>query len=260
MQNEFRYSFRDFDSIEEWGEAKGFPNYCSPTNVTTWSSALRNLIDSLRDKIISARNMLADTAEFRAYYEEALNNLLNEGEMRPNSNFVRRLYKEAEEDDLIRSSVYKNNKNHMIKIITDEDGIDWYACAVYTGEIIWVLEALVDTIKNINKDVCQKRAKSLTFEDLLNHKEIVLPLIEIFYEEREDSTEEEVDLENVEEQVQDIDNEIQKLEMSKDIIKIMASISKLSTELLNVYGNLNDLMEKYNIPTLDDILTGRKSE
>jgi predicted DNA binding protein len=119
-------------------------------NVTTWSSSVRAIITMLQDSIQKAVKQLGSSA-FRNIYKDCLDDILNSTAVIPNCNFTRELY--TDDNHRITSSVYLNNKNHKIKIFTDENGIEYYACAVYTGEIIWVIQALLNTISSINKTI-----------------------------------------------------------------------------------------------------------
>lgn len=142
--------------------------------VTTWSSVMRNGLMFLQPHIRTCIELCGDKV-FIESYEGLLGELLDELEMKPNVNFIRRLFKKDEVDTLITSTVYKNNQNHCIKILTDSDGVDWFACAVFTGEIVWVLEALIDTIDYIYN-------KYLSYD---KYKAQPIPLIQIHYYERE---------------------------------------------------------------------------
>ena len=158
--------------------------------------------------------------------------------------------KEAEETDLIHSTVYMSNKNHFIPIITDENGIVWGFCAVYTGEVIVMLEALLDTIYTLTTESTQYQDN----KDEFPHHTMV-----ITYINREDiadgmhrATAEE--LNEIDTEVASIDEEMQKLEMTKDLIKVQSKLMQITTLVQQVYADVNDIQEKYNLPKVDDIL------
>lgn len=144
----------EYDNRTSWSDLIGpaRPRGISSIEVTTWSSLVRNAIDIIKPQLDYVLHNLGSFL-FKATFEACLKDILDEQEFKPNSNFPKRLFKEAEETDLIKSSVYLNNKNHLLKLFDDEDGIAWYVCAVYTGEIIWVLEALLDTIYSLMCDM-----------------------------------------------------------------------------------------------------------
>ena len=54
-----------------------------------------------------------------------------------------------------------------------------------------------------------------------------------------------------------IDEEIQRLSMAKDLILLQSKVSKLSTALLEIYADINEIQEKYNLPTADEILNNK---
>ena len=219
-------------------------------NVTTWSSLIRNAVDVLKPQISFVCSVFSDADEFKATFNDAVKNICEEIDFKLNSNCPRRLFKEAEETDLIHSTVYMSNKNHFIPIITDENGIVWGFCAVYTGEVIVMLEALLDTIYTLTTESTQYQDN----KDEFPHHTMV-----ITYINREDiadgmhrATAEE--LNEIDTEVASIDEEMQKLEMTKDLIKVQSKLMQITTLVQQVYADVNDIQEKYNLPKVDDIL------
>ena len=59
---------------------------------------------------------------------------------------------------------------------------------------------------------------------------------------------------NVNKEVEHIDNEIQKLSMTKDLYTLQRKVGKLSTSLLELYADIQAIVEKYELPSIDEIL------
>ena len=227
----------EYTSRKSWGElllsAKVKP---TTVRVTTWSSLIRCAIEALTKQINEA-NQLAGTDTFKGVFEKCLNNLLDRYEIRLNSNCPKRLYKISEETELIHSSVYMNNKNHFIPILVDENGISWGLCAVYTGEIVIMLEAVLDTIHTI-------------FEDYKNNEEQDYYTFVITYIDRKDLVENTPD----EEAVEEINNEIQNLQLSKDLLQLQKKITTAQSMLVEADGYIQIIQKEYGLKTLDDLL------
>lgn len=236
----------EYDNRETWGELllSAHDRPMVGVNVTTWSSLVRNALDIIRPQLQYVLSIFG-SEQFRAVYEKCINDLFDEDMIRANSNFVKRLFKEAEETDLIKSTVYLNNKNHMLEILTDENGVKWYACAVYTGEIIWVLEALLDTIYAMHEDMSREEITKVPHHTLV-----------ISYVSREDLIKDEA--EDVQEQVNAIDDELQKLELAKDLIRLQGRLSNISAVISEAFGEIELIQKKYDLPTVDDLLKSVK--
>lgn len=241
---------KEYDSRESWGELL-LSAHERPmgTRVTTWSSLVRNAIDVIRPQLEYVKG-LVDFDEFRATFDRCLNGMCLEQEFRLNSNCPRRLYTEAEETDLIHSSVYMNNKNHFIPIATDEQGVMWGLCAVYTGEIIIMLETLLNTIHSMMEEYRADKDKDVPYHTMV-----------ITYINRADlSGEQNVSAEEVAEmtsEVESIDEEIQKLRMGKDIIFMQDALMQISIAVQRLEEDIAKFQEKYSIPTVDDLLSSK---
>ena len=233
----------EYDNRTSWGELllSAHDRPMIGIDVTTWSSLIRNALDVIKPQLEYVISIFG-SEHFRNVYEICMNNLFDVEMIRANSNFVKRLYRDTEEKDLIKSTVYLSNKNHMLEIFTEENNIKWYACAVYTGEIIWVIEAVLDTIYALYEDM----------EDVEINK-IPHHTIVISYINRDVIADESLDAET-QSLVSDIDNEMEKLYLAKDILTLQMKVSKLSTTLLEIYADINEIQEKYNLPTADEIL------
>lgn len=241
----------EYDNRESWGELllSAHDRPMTGVAVTTWSSLVRNALDLMRPQINDVLSKFG-SEQFREVYEICLNRLFTEDSMiKANSNFVKRLYTDTEETDLIRSTVYLSNKNHMLEIFTDENGVKWYACAVYTGEIIWVLEALLDTIYAMYQD-----AGDVEISKLPHHTMVVSY---ISRNEIPDVVEISSAV-DTDELVKGIDNELTRLKLAKDLITVQGKLAQITTLVQQVYADVNDIQEKYNLPTVDDILKSIK--
>ena len=271
--------------------------------VVTWSAIVRNAITML-GKAISYVNASINTAdEFIGIFNRTLQSICDEMNFKLNGNCPKRLYRIEEEDDLINSIVYKSNKNHLIDIITDENGVTWYLCAVYTQEIVVMLEALLDTIYYMADDYTQYRDRVNEFPQTIFVIEYVerannqldgehnivddvrlcggaelhrfnnnagVPYSAIYVNGEEKCScprEKEVgmiswwnELNDCEEdvtinkEVENIDNEIQKLSLTKDLYTLQMKVGKLSTSLLEIYADIQAIVEKYELPSIDEIL------
>jgi len=232
----------EYNNRESWGELllSAHDRPMTAVDVSTWSSLIRNALDIIRPQLQYVLSTFGSD-QFRAVYENCMNAIFADDMIRANSNFVKRLYKEAEETDLIKSTVYLNNKNHMLEIFTDEDGIKWYACAVYTGEIVWVLEALLDTIYAMYEDMSDENVHDKPHHTLV-----------ISYISRDDLIKDEAD--GVQEQIDAIDNELQKLELSKDLIGLQRKMAHINSLAMEIHCDIENIQKKYGLKTLDDLL------
>lgn len=215
--------------------------------VTTWSSLVRNVIDELRPQINFTAS-LVNAEEFIATFNDTVVNICDEIGLTLNMNCPKKLYKESEEPDLIKSSVYMNNKNHMIKILTDDYGLDRYLCAVYTGEIIVMLEALLDTIHFLVEEYRPDIADKYQYHTLV-----------LTYINRADITEapQEVDTEELDEidnEISAIDDETTKLMLSKELLFIQQDVSVAIKNLMKIYSKISDVQEKYDLISLDTMM------
>ena len=232
----------EYNNRESWGELllSAHDRPMTAVDVSTWSSLIRNALDIIRPQLQYVLSTFGSD-QFRAVYENCMNVIFADDMIRANSNFVKRLYKEAEETDLIKSTVYLNNKNHMLEIFTDENGIKWYACAVYTGEIVWVLEALLDTIYAMYEDMSDENVHDKPHHTLV-----------ISYVSREDLIKDEAD--SVQEQIDVIDDELQKLELSKDLIGLQRKMAHINSLAMEIHCDIENIQKKYGLKTLDDLL------
>lgn len=166
--------------------------------ISTWASLLRSVNEALKDWKNGA-------------YEETFNsiieNVVDTYGLVMNHNFSMELF---EDDSYINSNLYKNNKNHKLEVLDGK-----YICAVYSGEVVVVLNALV-------------MAASV---DGNNDKATLL----VSYKKRED----------INAQDEDLSQKIYKFEtMQKNIINLDKFIDKKDDNYIQILQVYNKI--KYN--------------
>lgn len=94
---------------------------------TTWAALLRSV------------NKATDIGKHNDVYEECFNDTIRDVVetygLGMNHNFSMELYTD---DSYINSSLYRNNQNHKLEVVNGK-----YICAVYSGEVVVVLNALI---------------------------------------------------------------------------------------------------------------------
>lgn len=231
---------KEYNNRESWGELL-LSAHDKPMGikVTTWSSLIKNVIDILRPQIDIAKAMV-NSEEFRAVFERCLNNILITQDFKLNANCPKRLYRKAEETDLIHSVVYMNSKNHFIPIITDEQGIEWGFCAVYTGEVVRMIEALLDTIHYM-------------FTEYRNADDTMPYYTFVFtYRPNEDNSNTDEDV--LQEDVRDVNNEILNQQLSKDLIQLQKKLIDMQALSVEIHNGVENIQKKYGLKTIDDFL------
>ena len=107
----------------------------------TWSSTLRWVVEHLQENI---DEMVADeVCGFEEMFNDTLDSFLDQLGLVENSNFSRKLF---DDDSFMTSSVYKNNKNHKLKLAENEDGRELCICAVYADEVVWIIQTLLTCV------------------------------------------------------------------------------------------------------------------
>lgn len=100
-------------------------------DVTTWAGLLRGVVQDLQVSINKTEN-----------FEEKFNNIMTDvfktNGFQFNTNFSQTLF---EDDSFITSTVYRNNQNHKLEVCKGK-----YICAVYTSEVITVINGIVKAI------------------------------------------------------------------------------------------------------------------
>ena len=95
---------------------------------STWAGLLRSVNTATkesRDKIDVAGDVFNDT----------IRDVVEEYDLAMNNNFSMTLF---DDDSFINSSLYKNNQNHALNVWRDKK-----ICAVYSGEVVVILNALI---------------------------------------------------------------------------------------------------------------------
>lgn len=94
---------------------------------TTWAGLLRSV------------NTATDVGKHNDVYEDCFNdtikNVVETYGLGMNHNFSMKLF---EDDSYINSSLYRSNQNHKLEVVNGK-----YICAVYSGEVVVVLNALI---------------------------------------------------------------------------------------------------------------------
>lgn len=125
---------------------------------TTWASLVREVINAYSYEI----DTLVDRnySEFEFLFNNALEQMLRSWGGRTNTSFSERLFRfpinvpSGEYPEHIRSSVYKNNANSLLKIFEIPDSTEAdYITAVYSGEVVWILNALITSLEEFNPRV-----------------------------------------------------------------------------------------------------------
>lgn len=149
------------------------------SEVSTWASLVRATVSFLKQNYIDKFLSVCGYVDFETKYTSAISKVLTITDSQPNVNFYVGLY---EDDSYINSSVYMNNKNHKLQICEDEEGNDKYVCAVYTGEIIWVLEALLDVMAEYTVEEPEDLYIRIDYKDrkeLTDDEQLEMPEYEI---------------------------------------------------------------------------------
>lgn len=190
--------------------------------ITTWSSLVRTVVQHLQLPILDLINRLG-IEKLNNKYKIIMQQLLDQTDMKLNSNCPIGIYKKEEINNYINSSVYLNNKNHSLKLFT-LDGIDYSICAVYTGEIIYNIQTLLEllyTELGLSITVTIKYADRKNYEQYLYNKKY------------DDKSTEYSDTET---------------DLSTDLIALATYTKKIQNIIM-------DLSKKYNIDITNDVIS-----
>lgn len=220
------------------------PAFNKFTEVTTWSSLVRTIVGWLENNLLT---MILDMGEERFVnkYVDTFNRRVNYTGIRLNSNCPVGIFKDDEIDEFISSSVYLNNQNHKLKLF-NYDNHNWNVCAVYTGEIIFVISTLIEMV---DEYICNEALKNSSIEKI---EPIVVQITYIDRKELQDTfvTEDENGLMYNDSVVKTIDH---KFELERDLIGISLQMKEL---ILSVYK----MASKYNLEKAEDIIRGIYAE
>lgn len=112
---------------------------------TTWASLAREVINSFSYEIDKA---VEDNWEaFEISFNKALKDMIQSWGGKTNTSFSEELFVEPTH---IRSNVYRNNQNSMLEIFRTPMGEPRYITAVYSGEVVWVLNALITALEDFD--------------------------------------------------------------------------------------------------------------
>ena len=207
-------------------------------DVTTWSSMVRTVVRWLETSLTNLVNELG-IDRFTEKYVEIFEGRLKHTEIKLNNNCPVGIFKDDEIEEFISSSVYLNNKNHKLRLF-DYDGHSWYVCAVYTGEIIFVLSSLIELI-----DDCYyiKNFKSgiMPVKDMLE--------IEITYLDRET-------LENADTNIIDEELDTNELQQTCDAKELERDLIGISLQMKELILNTYKMTLKYDLEKAEDIIRG----
>ena len=236
--NEFTFDKEGYDftkvvSLKCFSE--GRPKIVSK-QPTTWASLIREVINTYYyeiDKLVE-RNY----SEFEFLFNTALSQMIKEWGGRTNTSFSEKLFQfplNTERETMagnypehLHSTVYKNNANSLLKIFEIPDSTEgMFITAVYSGEVVWVLNALVSALEEFNPTIeieYFKRDKKPDFEGQVNLDDMVST--------NEDALENDEEITDIKGNA-DIDVKVLKLKLGEMYKK--DEISKENYDYLNKY-------------------------
>lgn len=162
--NEFTFDREGYDytkvvSLKCYSE--GRPKIVSK-QPTTWASSIREVIKTYYyeiDKLVD-RNY----GDFEAMFNISLSQMIREWGGRTNTSFSEKLFqfplntereiRAGNYPEHLHSTVYKNNANSLLKIFEIPDSTEgMFITAVYSGEVVWVLNALVSALEEFDPKI-----------------------------------------------------------------------------------------------------------
>lgn len=178
----------------------GFINQIIDHQYSFWSRILKDTVNELQNAI----NIAVSKGGFEQKFNEVLDTMLDENNLKENGNFSRKIFTD---DGFMTSSVYKQNKNHMLRLYVDpETKEEKYICAVYSAEVVWILYTLVTTLADLG-------VYTIRLE------------VEYYHTENKDKQEEEVSEDNNTELKEILNDKIKNV--VNEIMEIKYLISKL---------------------------------
>lgn len=126
---------------------------------TTWASLIREVIKTYYYEI--DRLVERNYSEFEFLFNSSLDQMLRSWGGRTNTSFSEKLFTfpiNAEREiragnypEHLHSALYKNNANSLLKIFEIPDSTEAeYITAVYSGEVVWVLNALITALEEFD--------------------------------------------------------------------------------------------------------------
>lgn len=109
----------------------------------TWASLVREVIHVYNYEI--GLEVEYSPNRFEEKFNNALKEMLKSWGGKANSNFTDKLFTQPTH---LKSSVYMNNQNSMLEIFHNpETEESKYITAVYSGEVVWILNALITALE-----------------------------------------------------------------------------------------------------------------
>lgn len=210
--------------------------------VTTWSSMVRIVVSWLEPYLTNLVNEIG-IDEFTEKYIKIFERKLKYTNIKLNNNCPVGIFKDNEIEEFISSSVYLNNKNHKLRLF-DYGGHSWYVCAVYTGEIIFVLLSLIELIENWYKEKDFKKGV-FSVSDMLE--------TEITYLDRET-------LENDDTKIIDEELDTNELQQTYDAKELERDLIGISLQMKELILNTYKMALKYDLDKAEDIIRGTFAE
>ena len=179
-------------------------------DVPTWAKVIRTTIDVLK----ASYKDDVSKGTFEETFNKALNEYLDTNKFAPNANFSRTIFTD---DSWMTSSLYKESKNHKLLLFRDTNTWeDKYICAVYADEVVWVLQALLNSINDEYT-------------------------IEVNYTLRENLSVSE----DIKAGVAEQDKEFDKEAFTKDMLSLQFEVSHIHSQVMSLYSRIAKISEKY---------------
>lgn len=111
---------------------------------TTWASLIREIINSFSYEI--EREVEYNPERFEEKFNTALLETIKKCNGKPNASFTTEIFTNPTH---LKSNVYRNNQNSMLELYQHpETGEHRYITAVYSGEVVWVINALMTALSD----------------------------------------------------------------------------------------------------------------
>lgn len=180
--------------------------------ISTWAGLLRSVNNEVKKYRKNTDSI------FEECFNDAIRGTIEKYGLGMNSNFSTKLF---DDDSFIKSSIYLNNENHALEVWNGKK-----ICAVYAGEVVVVLNALIASAGNPETDETiellvsykKRERKEIDSNECVNIKEQIINAIKPYagayqdkygnkfiLEIKEDS---EFDYEKISDLITDIENNI----------------------------------------------------
>lgn len=116
--------------------------------IETWSQLIRAVLSGLYHCILEI-NKTENT--FEQIFNDEMEMFIEKNDIKYSDSFSPKLFTD---DSFITNPRYLNNTNHKLLITIDPiTRLSKYICAVYTTEVLWVLQVLLNTLNRYSTDV-----------------------------------------------------------------------------------------------------------